>query len=223
MRAQLSVVVLLGVAASTLLSACATTTAIEPIEDAELSRVMDLRESQLRDLAATYGLDGPREIPELVRWVALEESANAQVACLNEAGFPAESLGGTGVGFDRIPEEQKALGGPLHAAMWDCQARYSVDPRTQVRFTKDQYRILHSYLDTTMRSCLENRGYEFSDAPSLESFIAGYESGHPWVPWEEMSLADISEDEYTKLEKDCPQSPPSSELYGAPLPQPDHT
>ena len=220
MRTQLCVVVVLGAALTTLLSACAPASVSEPIGDAELSHVMDLRESQLRDLATAYGLDAPAQIPDLVRWVTLEDSVAAQVECLNEAGFPAESLGGSGIGFDSIPDEQKALGGPLHAAMWTCQAQYSVDPRTQVPFTKDQYRILHSYLDTTMRSCLKERGYEFGEAPSLESFIEGYESGHPWVPWEQLALANVPQDEYAQLEQDCPQSPPSAELYGAPLPQP---
>jgi hypothetical protein len=220
MRAQLCVAVLIGAAAATLLSACGSPTASEPIGDAELARVMDLRESQLRDLAVTLGLDEPTEIPALVRWVTLEESADAQVECLTEAGFPAESLGGSGIGFDRIPDEQKMLGGPLHAAMWECQALYSVDPRTQVALTKEQYRILLAYLDTTMRTCLTDRGYEFSEAPSLESFIEGYESGHPWVPWEDLDLANVPEDEYAELERECPQAPPSSELYGAPLPQP---
>lgn len=208
----------MGAAAVASLAGCATAPA--PVAGAALEQIMDLREAHLRDLATAYGLGDPGQIPELVRWVSPEEVAATQVDCLDDAGFPAELIGDGGIGFDKIPDEQKELGGPLHLALWTCEAEYSVDPRSQLPLNDDQYRTLLTYLDTTYRDCLRSGGVEISEAPSLEVFVQGYESGDPWVPWSEVSLADLGQAAYAELQVDCPQSPPSAELYGPPLPQP---
>ncbi len=210
--------VVVGITASAVLAACAVTP--EPLGGAQLTEIMQLREDRLRELADAYGLTDVARIPELVRWVSPEEVAATEVACLGEAGFPAELIGDGGIGFDTIPDEQKELGGPLHLAMWTCEAEYSVDPRTQIALNDDQYQILLTYLDTTYRDCLRNGGVDISEAPSLKVFMEGYEAGTPWVPWSEVSLADVGQATYAQLQKDCPQAPPSVELYGPPLPQP---
>jgi len=202
---------------ATAVSACAEQP--QTLDESEMPRIMQLREQQLADTAEGYDITDPPPIPDLVRWITPEEAPAAYAKCVNEAGFAAEDIGG-GVDYTGVPDEQAAPGGPLYLAIWTCNAQYSIDPRTQVLLTDEQFRILYDYNNTTLRDCLAQHDVEIADAPSFATFVEDYYSGYPWVPWEEVSLASMGQEAWEALEKDCPQSPPSSELYGAPLPQP---
>jgi hypothetical protein len=79
---------------------------------------------------------------------------------------------------------------------------------------------LYHYYFVELRDCLEKRGFPFAPVPSLEAFVANYQRGFLWSPYQLISPASMSAESWTKLNRECPRNPPASELYGAPLPQP---
>ncbi len=80
----------------------------------------------------------------------------------------------------------------------------STPPLTDERLSK-----LYDFL-LDQRDCLIAEGYSIAEPPSRETFISGYTSGSPWIPYTELPV--LGAEEFFELEKKCPQSPPDRVL-----------
>ena len=208
-----------GTAAAFVVVAFALTGCASPaITDAELTRVMDLRQQHLDEMATSLQLTDLPPTPEVVRWVGADEALAATAECLTAAGYKASPSDG-GLSFENVGEGELDPGSAFWRVMWLCEAQYPVDPRTQVEFTERQYRILYRYFDLDLRDCLGSNGLTVSKAPPIDEFIERYYAGNPWDPWREVSMGDIGKTTWDRLQKECPPMPPAVQLYGPALPQ----
>jgi hypothetical protein len=186
------------------LTSCAPT---PQLTEQKLDHIMNLRESQLAELAEGLGLDRERPIPDLVQWVTSDASAALWSECIKErnAALPATIVEG---------------GDQARVAIWECRAKYSLDPRTQEPLTTAQYFTMYHYYYVDLRDCLAKRGFEGPPAPRFDDFIADYQRGFLWTPYLMLAQGNMSAESWAKLNAECPHTPPATELYGPPLPQP---
>jgi hypothetical protein len=155
----------------------------------------------------------------LERWVTVAESSSVWVACLNEAGYPVTLQGTDGISFSDVPPEQNTKGGSLFVALYECEARYSLDPRADMPLAADQVAVLYSYLSGQLAACLRDHGFEIAAAPSSQAFAESFARHEQWTPYDDVPLATLSATETDDLFGDCPQAPSDDQLYG-PLPSP---
>ncbi|MDO5083261.1 MAG: hypothetical protein Q4D89_07665 [Arachnia propionica] len=150
--------------------------------------------------------DGPPGEVELIRWVnGTKEHSETIAQCLTERGFPAEP-DTEGVSFPNggIPEEQDAA---ADAAMYTCEAEYSLDPR----FAEDQLGVVYDYFTQYYIPCMKAHDLPVNetDKPTRDVYIATFydQTQNRWWPY---PMAVIPE----HVAEACPELPPDKALYG---------
>lgn len=164
----------------------------------------------LRELAERYRLNDPPQDVAFERYISPDEYAAVMVPCLTEQGIPATALPDGGVGYGDWPEEQWLL---QAEAAYRCNVRFPVHPIFEDPLSDDQLRRLYDYLVNELTPCLEEEGYSPSLPPTVDVFVASYES-HPWSPWPEYDPRLEGEAEWYRLNEACPQVPSVEYLYG---------
>lgn len=157
------------------------------------------------------------DVPDvmLVRWVDSGEWPLAQVECLQELGYAVRLTDdGQGIDFSDLPESQARKGSPLDAALYECEAKYSLDPKHEIPLNDAQLATLYDYFTQTLGPCLERRGVAVDAAPSLQRFIQDYANSSEWTPYESVDVANMSSADWNALNRDCPQIPTGNALFG---------
>ncbi len=170
-----------------------------------------VREAQLAQLAAGYGLSDPPKV-QLERWIRPEELGPISEKCFGEAGFEVRSTP-DGQGYEIITQVGKDQRDALHLTAYTCTARFFIDPRAMQPLTHDQLRIIHEFFGDFMIPCLRRLGYTPTDPPTLETFIATY-STTPWSPLKDAGVNENDVEAWDEIVKTCHQGPPAAALYG---------
>lgn len=140
--------------------------------------------------------------PELVRYVLPEEWGSAQVECLNEEGFPGGLvMPDGGLFYPEIPAEQASV---YEAAQSLCARRYPVEPRFRTALNEAQLTVLHDYYKDSLVPCIEEKGLDVGDLPTLQRFIETYFTDG-WTPF--ATIESLDEEGWLELRDVCPEWP----------------
>lgn len=208
MRLQARLVVLLVIIVS--LSACSSGIKPPDVPDFSAAELEAQTEADKERALDALIRDFPdAEVPEVdrVRLVGLEEWPDAMAECLNAEGFDAVAQDG-GVGAS-APIGQDL---PFALAYYVCSVEYPINPRVMVPLVDDQIRYLHEYYTQVMTPCVQAEGYDVPPAPSLQTYVSTYGQPGSWNPYELVAEAAISEEEWRRINRLCPQTPAG--LYG---------
>jgi len=97
-------------------------------------------------------------------------------------------------------------------AAYTCAVQYPILSDQRGTLTEAQKALAYEYLTVDLVDCLERAGFEISDIPSRESFIAAYDSG-AWNPYMQIQST-ISAAEWNTLAGECVPNTPPEVLYG---------
>lgn len=171
-------------------------------------------EEYLEGLQEAMGIVNPPPT-EMIRLVAADEKAEAWRSCMQEAGWAVSVTfdGGLASPPDLSPEQFQAY----ERSHYVCHAQYPVDPSTfPPPFGAEQIEILYRYYVEELTPCLEARGYEVEDPPTLEVFQDEFTAAElSWVPYDAVPPETLSEEAWAELNLACPQSPSDEVLYPA--------
>ena len=143
---------------------------------------------------------------KLVRTVTLEEWPTTMAQCLTDQGFPSTVVDG-GVSSTNIVGQEEAK----EVARYVCNVEYALDPKFNQPLTASQLDQLYEYYTGDLTNCLEANGQEVAAPPSRQLFGEAFNTIDSWSPY--LSVAgSVSADEWTELNKACPQVPEG--LYG---------
>ncbi len=158
---------------------------------------------------------------EIVRVIAPDEQPEVWQACMQEAGYEVSvtSDGGLTPPQD-LPDDQW---GAYDLANYICHAQYPVDQSLVPQFGTEQVDVLYGYYVEELVPCLQERGFEVDEPPTIETFRASWVSGDEglhasestWFPYTAVDAAEISMDEWEAVNAACPQSPSHEVLFGS--------
>lgn len=172
------------------------------------------REQWLAQEARSWGLENPPHI-ELVRWTTVGPDYGETVGpCLEEAGFDVLFDGRSGFHFpEGVPESQEPA---LNAALYRCQAMYTVNPVYTQEWTDDQLRVLFDYWDEFYIPCLVAHGVEFdvTDRPSREAWVSGFYDAEASTWWPDGPLQMLGPQRNAELSAVCAEFPPNAAFFG---------
>lgn len=201
----------LAALALVLLAGCTTPVADEPVTGTMEQR-MKLIADQAWDDVLSMHPDAERPEYRVERMITMDEWGAVIAGCMNDLGFTSVKDSGDGgiLSGDMNPAQSESY----DVGMYDCQARYPLDPKYSEPLTDDQLSLIYDYNVNELTPCAEALGYEIGPAPSRQQFIESYETD-PWIP-----LADIIQNiaatgdggDIEKLLEACPDVPPN--LYG---------
>ena len=188
---------------------------VEPVRD--LPRLADsdklvMRKEHLASLAASYGIDDPPEV-ELERWIYPTEHGPTQKECFAEAGFEVES-GPEGEGVRVVGPVNDAQAPLLNLAHYTCTARFYIDPDFMQFPTTDQIRVSYEYMTEVLIPCLKEQGYDPSDPPALETYIASYGGAQWWSPYAAAGIHSGMAEYENLTQGVCRGDPPAAARYG---------
>ncbi|MBW9210504.1 hypothetical protein KV100_12650 [Mumia sp. zg.B21] len=145
--------------------------------------------------SATSGADSPAT-GTMAEWLGSMQS------CLQEAGWKVEiDLEQNGIIADSVTAEQASS---FSQAQTECHERVGKAPN-DVPLTPAFAAKTYGHL-VEMRQCLADLGYQSSEPPSKAKFVDDMMGGSaPWSPFLDVP-DDISEIDWHKLLKECPQS-----------------
>lgn len=173
------------------------------------AQLAQMRSDELRALAEAYQIKSPPDVA-LLRYVTPSEWPQSQIDCLRVLGFDVEvTPDGQGVSGASIPAEQN---GPYKLASYECQAKYSQDPRFAAELNQSQLKYLYWYYTQPLRECLSKEGHEIADPPS-EAVFVDHQASDPWTPYREIMNSGIPFEETSKLLISCPEMPPVDRLW----------
>lgn len=193
-----------------MLSACSAAPLTPDDDPSELTieqRLRAVADEQWNDVLVQYE-DAERPPYAVVRMIDHDEWGEVIARCMNEAGFPSVKDSGDGgvLSGDLVISQGEAYA----IAMYDCNARYPLDPKFNEPVTDEDLSLIYDYLVDTQMPCLEAHGYEVVEPPSRQQFIENYETD-PWIPSGPIIMAIAQTDDFTpamKLLEDCPDTPP---------------
>ncbi len=161
------------------------------------------REEYLASLAEMYGIEDPPPV-EIVQEIGLDDDGLRLVAdCYAEHGWPATFEDG-GIVVDVIPPEQQEA---FALDQYVCNARYPVAEKYRSVSPEEHLRRWYAYLTTTYVPCVEALGYDISEPPSLETFLAS--QGSAWIPNGQVGdQARARGEDFRAVDEQCPQQMP---------------
>lgn len=167
--------------------------------------------AQQTESLRSKGIEVPTDA-EFVQFVEEDEWGTYQAKCMQDQGFEAEaSDDGRSVGGDLPPDDQM----DAHwQATYRCRIAYPLHPRFDVPMTDEQIRIVYDYFVDELVPCLEKEGYDIEPAPSWETFRSQWGTPESWEP--HSSVRAPNRQEHLRIREDCPQRPPSEDVYGEP-------
>lgn len=101
----------------------------------------------------------------------------AEIACMQDQGWPVKESGPTGISFADVPVDQN------HIAQMDfgrCAAGLNL-PEGGIPSLLDVEGVYSFWVDV-LKPCYEAEGYSIPDPPSLDTFVETYPAVD-WVPW----------------------------------------
>ena len=161
------------------------------------------REEYLTELAEIHGIEDPPPV-EIVQEIAQDDDGLRLIAeCYAEHGWPS-TFDGDGIVTEGIPPEQQEA---FDLDRYICNASYPVAERYRSLSPQEHLSRWYAYLLQTYVPCVEALGYEISEPPTLETFLAS--GGSQWIPNEEVFRQSQAQDEdFTRVEEQCPQDMP---------------
>ena len=94
----------------------------------------------------------------------------------------------------------------MEIARYVCDAKYPVDPSLTQPPTDAELDYLYNYFVDVLNPCLEREGIEVIEPPSRQAFKDSLLSPDSWSPYVDVDIR--GQDEWTRLNRACPQSPP---------------
>lgn len=171
-----------------------------------------LHRDELARLAAqfeqTHGQPPPTDV-EFVRFIDPAEFGRVLAQCVRDQGFQAEETFDGGVTYEPVPDDQVLA---LEEAIYRCDVAYPVHPRYLVPLNQEQIRKTYDYWVTEVAPCLTAEGYDVSEPPSWETFLASHNTSEAWTPYAQVDPS--SEVEWRRINEACPQHLPPDELFG---------
>lgn len=161
---------------------------------------------------SNYDLD---ELPEVavIREINLEEQEEVIIACMADQGFSGEYDAQSGGTRWSYPTEQQDA---FTLAMYTCDASYPLAPEYYQPYSTEQLVQIYSWQVEQTLPCVEERGYEAGEPPTLTAYVEWYsERMTPmWDPLREV-IGQTDDQSFRELEQDCPGLPPADQLYGS--------
>ena len=148
--------------------------------------------------------DAVRPDVDFVRFIDQAEWAEVIVACLVEQGVDAKVSNDGQGGYESqgvVGQEQS-----MEIARYVCDAKYPVDPSLTQPPTDAELDYLYNYFVDVLNPCLEREGIEVIEPPSRQAFKDSLLSPDSWSPY--LAVDVRGQDEWTRLNRACPQSPP---------------
>ncbi|MDJ0323053.1 hypothetical protein QMG61_04650 [Cryobacterium sp. PH31-AA6] len=146
--------------------------------------------------------DAHRPKVDRIRFVALVDWPDTFGRCLTEFGFAATITPDGGVTYSGNVAQQQAF----DLAGFECRSMYPVDPESSIPLDGERLSSLYDDYLNRLVPCLEKRGVVVPEPPTRQLFIESYYSGNGWEPY--ANTSDLPQDQWYKLNKDCPQTPP---------------
>lgn len=141
---------------------------------------------------------------DLVRFIDPSEWAEVMVDCLVDQGVDAKVSNDGQGGF----ESQGVAGQEMsmEIARYVCDAKYPVDPSLTQPPTDAELDYLYDYFVDVLNPCLEREGIDVIEPPSRQAFKDSLQSPDSWSPY--LAVGIPGQEEWTRLNRACPQSPP---------------
>lgn len=169
------------------------------------------QEEELRALAESLDITDPPEV-EVVREVSPAESGEVHSACMVEAGWVQND----DLSFS-VPDDQRAA---FNLARYRCTAAYPIAERYLQPMDTEQWAMVYDHYVEEFVPCAERHGFEVSEPPTRERFLAAPKSSWSPVADIERDLADaIGEGQFASFAdfyELCPSHPTEAELWGEP-------
>lgn len=176
-------------------------------------------EEYLADLRQMIRIDDPPET-EIVRIIAPDERAQVWEECMTEAGWAVSTTFDGGLTPpNNMPEDQWPA---YDVSDYVCLAQFPVDDSLIDHFGTEQIDIIYAYYVDDLTPCLQVRGFEMTEPPSLETFRASWvryatgayhASETTWFPYADIDAGALSAADWENLNAACPQSPPREVLF----------
>jgi hypothetical protein len=138
----------------------------------------------------------------VVRYIKTKDWAGALSNCMQTEGFRTTVAPDGGLQSPHLPAQQQE---PYALAFYTCQVQYPINPVYEAPLSTAEVKFLYGYVTGTLTICLHNHGVPLTNAPSERTFADTYAATGGWTPYSEVT--DVSESEWVKLNKDCPQKP----------------
>lgn len=135
-----------------------------------------------------------------------DEYLAALATCLTDAGWKAEVESDGGLSVDSVTAEQREA---FIEEKERCQTSLGTPPQERPLTDMEIGRIYDYYVDE-LTACVVRLGYSVSEPPSRESFVSDYYSADAelWSPYDAPANSlDVSEEEWLRLNDECPQVP----------------
>jgi hypothetical protein len=166
------------------------------------------------------GFTGPLPADvEFVRYISPDDWGRVHAQCFRDHGIDAAETFDGGISFERVPEDLPDRERVIQEAEYRCLVMYPVHPRYRQPLSPAQIRVIYDYYIDSLVPCLRRRGLGIPDPPEWETFLARFETSHEWTPYQFVTWASYSDEEWQALNEDCPQHPPLSAIYGETLKQ----
>lgn len=161
------------------------------------------REEYLTELAEIHGIEDPPPV-EVVEEIAPDADGLRLIAeCYAEHGWPA-TFDGDGITIEGIPPEQQEA---FDLDRYVCDAQYPVAEKYRSLSPEEHLRRWYAYLTTTYVPCVEALGYDISEPPTLETFLAS--GGQTWIPNAQVGDQTRARGEdFRSVDEQCPQQMP---------------
>lgn len=176
-------------------------------------------EGYLSTLQQAVRIDDPPET-DLIRVIAPDEQAQIWEECMIDAGWEVSTTFDGGL---TPPENMSEDQWPAYnVSDYLCLAQYPVDDSLVNHYGSKQVDLLYEYYVTDLMPCLQGRGFDVTQPPSLEAFRAswvqyGTESYHAgettWFPYGGVDAGVMAMDDWEQLNASCPQEPPHDYLF----------
>lgn len=168
------------------------------------------QEEELRQFADTLGIPDPPEV-EVVREVSPSESSAVHNACLVEDGWVQND----DKSFSFTDEQEPAL----NLSEYMCAAAYPIADYYLQPMQPEQWEMVYDHYVEDFIPCARRHGFDTSEPPTRERFLAFPESWAPVADIERELTEGIGRGEFESFEdfyETCPSTPTDDELYGAP-------
>lgn len=176
-------------------------------------------DTYLTVLQEASGLPDP-PATELVRVIAPAEQPQVWLACMQEDGWDVSVTPDGGLS---PPEEVADDQWPaFDLSDYTCHAEYPVDQSLAQPFATAQVDILYGYYVQELLPCLQQRGHEVPEPPSIDVFRASWVAGdrgavhagdETWYPYAGVDVDLLTMEEWDDLNRACPQNPPDDVLF----------
>ena len=160
-------------------------------------------EAFMLNYAASLGIENPPPI-EIIRVVEPEETFDLIEACLDAAGFVAQSPG-----FRMLPEEQLPA---LTLARWECTARYPFDEAHLQPETESLILFIRQHWAEVVTPCLAEQGIQLAPVPTEDTFLATWATAEMQDPSGQLFAMGFNRNEVEDLLQICPELPTGPEL-----------